>query len=73
MFRVLLLQSKTIHCYINAAARGCQKILVSSDSIFMMGKSEQLFFFDLAQPQPCNQTFKLLGNFPFLHFFRINS
>jgi hypothetical protein len=39
----------------------------------MMGKSEQLFVFDLVQSNPCNQTFKLLRNFPFPHFFRINS
>ena len=39
-------------------------VSVSSESIFMMGKSEQLFVFDLVQSYPCNQTFKLLGNLP---------
>jgi hypothetical protein len=42
------------------------KILVSSDPIFIMGKSEQLFVFALVQSYPYTQTFK---KFPvFCHF-----
>ena len=43
-------------------------MFVSSDSIFKMGKKEQLFVLALVQSYACNQTFKLLRNFVFLSF-----